>query len=235
MKRCPHCNILFWEGDDTFDRHLENHIRFKPFACHHCEKKFLKNHRRKLHEKTCDLNPNRKKTNRKVPKQTGRGKKVTSSSKFILHETAFDGFINDWRYHFSDHNGDFVKNPVYAINNAISVEVRNLLKEMIENGEIGGFKWYLALQISFHKVSDETVVTDPPPWFRTHPKISFSSLNLDDKMEEAYQILMAQIDEFLTEGSGWVIEKPIILDVKTVMYDPLKRISSNESGNEETN
>ena len=216
MKRCPHCYILFWEGDDAYDEHIKSHSRRKPFECSHCQKRFFKNQRRKLHESRCDLNPGRE----SVGEQIGRGSKI-STSKFILHNEAFNGYVKDWRYHFKQDDQDTISNPLSALHTVIVVEVRKLLTEMFNDDDIDAFTWHLAFQVSFHKVTSPEEITVPPPCFTTRPLASYFSTNLEQAMENAYDILLSQIDDYQTNGSGWVLEMPILLDVKTMMTNPL--------------
>ena len=54
--RCQQCNLPFW-SEEQLKKHAVTHKRRKSFNCTHCQKGFVRGNRLKMHERTCEKNP----------------------------------------------------------------------------------------------------------------------------------------------------------------------------------
>ena len=94
-----------------------------------------------------------------------------------------------------------------------------------------------ALRVAFHKADNETIITEPPPYFQTLPLESYASHDLNLRLEEAYTILRERIDNCEEMGSGWVLDHFKCVDVQIAeMANPLcgNKKSDSSSEKEET-
>ena len=83
-----------------------------------------------------------------------------------------------------------------------------------------GIKWYFALKMTFRKAIDDDVVTDPPVVLNTDPIMGLIGNNYENDLDKAFQNILQQIDNFETNGSGWITDKFLTLDLKVVTYTP---------------
>ena len=83
-----------------------------------------------------------------------------------------------------------------------------------------GIKWFFALKLTFRKAIDDDVVTDPPVVLNTDPVMGLIGNNYGNDLEKALQNILEQIDNFEKNGSGWITDKFLTLDLKIVTYTP---------------
>ena len=83
-----------------------------------------------------------------------------------------------------------------------------------------GMKWYFALKLTFRKAVDEDVVTDPPVVINTNSTMGLIGNNYDHDLNEAFQDIVEQIESFESDGSGWVVDKFQVLDLKIATSAP---------------
>eukprot|EP00794_Sanderia_malayensis_P013589 gene13589-biopygen10850 len=89
-----------------------------------------------------------------------------------------------------------------------------------------GIKYYIVLEVEFHKPIGD-IISDPPPVFRS---AIYSLLRseiedieeLEDQIDDAIRKLKNDIDEFTENGSGWIFTKYIKLLVKMFNYEAIK-------------
>ena len=72
----------------------------------------------------------------------------------------------------------------------------------------------------YDKSADPAVVTDPPAVFNTYMVIGLIRSNYEDELKAAFENVMQQIDEYQHNGSGWVLDQFMELDVSIVTYTP---------------
>ena len=65
-----------------------------------------------------------------------------------------------------------------------------------------GMKWYFALKLSFRKVVDANVITDPPVVIQTNPMLGLPVSNYENDLDQVFQGILQQIDDFESNGSG---------------------------------
>ena len=149
--------------------------------------------------RTCDDNPNREKT--PFTMQIGRG--VNNNFRFL--EQALGGVFQTWRYEFSDEEQ---KDMYASLRNVVMNSAYDLVIEATST-----FKWYLGLQVNFHKAADPTFCTQPPVFFQSNPSPSYFERENEETWEDALKQLEKQIEEYESNGSGWVLSQLVLLDV----------------------
>ena len=175
-----------------------------------------------MHERTCDQNPQTFIPEIPTVVQVGRGGK---HEKFYLTQSAFQGAIKVWRYDFSDGEQE----DLYASLNAV---VMDTSRELV-TGSSGTFKWYLALKAIFHKASNPEVQSNPPPVFQTTPVVSFHKYD-DAVWDIAKEQIYKKIENFETDGSGWILSKLVLLDVTiNEMENPLRQTRGEPTSEDE--
>ena len=224
MKRCEICNLPFW-NEEQLRQHIDWHNCPKTFACTHCGRGFVKSVRRKLHEKTCDNNSHRQ---HRAPQRTQHGGCITTG-KFKLFESAFNGVVRGYRYKFPTDNQ---VDSLQKLSDILHGDAKRIIKESYEEQKL--FKWHIGLKAVFHKATDETIITEPPPYFQTLPLESYASQDLDSCLEDAYIILRDRIDNYEEMGSGWVLDHFKCVEIHIIeMANPLGGDNEYDSSSEE--
>ena len=220
--RCGQCNLPFW-SEEQLKKHTMTHKRRKTFSCTYCKKGFVRGERLKMHERTCEKNPERK---IKVGKysavmQVGGGVDNT----FNLLESALGGVFQTWHYIFSDEE----QKDLYK---SLDTVVKSTVYDLVIKST-GTFKWYLGLKAIFHKITNPDIISEPPPFFRTDPSPSYHKYS-DKVWEIVKEQLEKQIDNYERNGSGWVVSRLVSLDVSfNEMDDPLKPDRSKDTSDDE--
>ena len=218
--RCGKCNLPFW-SEEQLEKHALTHERRKSFTCIHCQKCFARSDHCKLHTRSCDKNPD-KKTSKTSTVQIGLGAKT----EFRFLESALGGVFQTWRYEFSDEEQKYM---IQSLHSVVMGSARDLVIKTT-----GTFKWYLVLQVVFHKSADPWQVTDPPVFFQTDPSVSYRS-NQEDVWEIAKENLEQQIENYECNGSGWVLSRLVSIDVTFCEMDnPLRPKSRGPETREES-
>ena len=211
--RCDECNLPFWSSEQL-EKHSAVHIRSKNFECPHCSKKFARTDHLKMHVRSCNKNPTKGIVTRKsaVNLQVGGGTKGA----FHLRNSAFNGVVQEWRYTFPK------SESAEVFENLRSVLMNDARLLVVEAA--GLFKWYLGLEVVFHKSIDPAVETEPPAYFRTDPIPSYQKYD-DDVWEVVKGQLEMELENYQTNGSGWIVSRLLNLDVNFVeMKNPLERV-----------
>ena len=112
----------------------------------------------------------------------------------------------------------------------ITQDVKNLLQREVVARK--GMKWNLALKAIMYKPTDPDVVTDPPAVFNTDMVLGLIGSNYEDELKAAYENVIEQIDEYQRNGSGWVLDELVELDVSIVTCTPWIR-DDNDGGDED--
>ena len=206
--RCVQCKLLFWSSAQL-EKHAAVHKIRKTKKCIHCEKTFSRGARLKLHIRSCDKNPEKKKKTKPMV-QVGRG----ASGAFDFVESALEGLMQVWRYVFSSQEQDDIYT---SIDSALMKEGQDLVVEAE-----GLFKWYFVLKMEFYKMTNPTIVTNPPAFFRSEPIASYRKYD-KNVWEIIKGQLLNQIENYEKNGSGWVAYRLLSLDVTFArMANPLQ-------------
>ena len=96
--------------------------------------------------------------------------------------------------------------------------ISDYLEEKIECKT--GIKWILTLQAKFTKLGESGQIITSDPYFSTEVFVS-TSPNVDDQIDSSFQQLVNRIEMFEKEGSGWVIDQIVNLEIESVNYSPI--------------
>ena len=222
--RCEECNLPFWSAEQL-EKHSATHQRRKNFHCTHCTKGFARADRLKMHERSCDKNPSKKKVKRKSVRtlQVGRG----ATEGFQLVESAFNGVLQLWRYEFTEEDHKDIFESLHTVLMSVAHDL------VIE--ATGMFKWYLGLKVVFHKAINPEELSDPPAYFQTDPFLHHRKYD-DDVWEIVKGQLEQQIDNYERNGSGWVLSQLVSLDVTFAEIDnPLGNVHEDSNSDADEN
>ena len=113
-----------------------------------------------------------------------------------------------------------------------SRDVKNLLQGEVVKRK--GIKGNLALKAIMYKSVDRDVVTDPPAVFNTDMVVGLIGSNYEYDLKAAFENVMQQIDEYQRNGSGWVLDQFLELDVSIITCTPrLRNINEDEDDYDE--
>ena len=83
-----------------------------------------------------------------------------------------------------------------------------------------GMKYYFALKLTFRKAVDVNVITEPPVVLQTDPMRGLPGNNYENDLDQVFKGILQQIDDFESNGSGWVAHEFQTLDLKIATYTP---------------
>ena len=160
----------------------------------------------KLHQQTCDKNPNRQQQQSSAPA-------AAYNANFELVQSAFNKTVAVYRR---------ILGRQESIKDVLDTEVLQFLQREAEHRLY--FKWYVTLKVVFEKLSDSNVITDPPACFRSSPRLGLIGTDYKCELERVYEILLEQIDTYEKNGSGWNLKHFVDLDVNIcTVNNPLGR------------
>ena len=114
-----------------------------------------------------------------------------------------------------------------------SRDVKIVLRRQIVKRK--GITLSLALKVIMHKSVDPAVVADPPAVLNTDMVVGLIGSKYEDDLKAAFSNVMQQIDNFQRNGSGWVLNQFVELDMSIVTYAPFmgKDIDEDEDDYDE--
>ena len=159
---------------------------------------------RNLHMNHCSLRPSQS----SPPSST-----VQTGSGVTLQDSAFNGKVSIYR---AD-----LKNQLDLTVELLQESFSTILNEKKEQG----VKCILSLFVVFCKAEKEEEVTDPPIVIKSDVFACLRSTDVNKKLSAACEQIKERIDEFVRNGSGWVIHHFDRIDLGLLKYDPLKASS----------
>ena len=131
-------------------------------------------------------------------------------------ENSINASAQTYRLAFSrTRNEDYVAVLGAGVMSSARAQIERLSSER-------NLKWYLTLSMVFHRAARPDILTEPPVYFRTEPVASTSSNPIELQLKVALRRLWQEIDTYEENGSGWVLDHLIELDLHVVAYDPLR-------------
>ena len=196
----------------------------RTYGCRYCRKEFKRSDCAANHERTCDSAPSPI-TQQSKP-QVGGG----DLGKFELVDSALRGACTVYRLIFPQ--GTAADDTV-RLREIIMKDVPELVNS--KRAEIGdSFKWYLGLKVLFAKANNPDVFTDPPVVFLTNPVISYHSWGLqEDPWKKTEEQLNHKIGNYEKNGSGWILERMLSLDVTVCTMTPVLSKNKEQEKEEE--
>ena len=225
---CDQCDESFTRKDDL-KRHQKQHQEMITHTCNNCKKEFYRRDKLVEHQMHCqgnslkrkrdedDTSPTPKKV--RVDVQTGEGKpgcQVEENDIPCSSTTAFEDSLkkielkprNDQKQDMSH----FLRGKTKPILNHLS---NNLIEKR-------GIKWFISVKVRFvkPKPDGEDLITEPH--FRSHCMKTVNQHELENQLEEAKQKITQSLVLFQKEGSGWVLDEILHLDLSIARYTPVK-------------
>ena len=138
---------------------------------------------------------------------------VQTGSGATLQDSAFNGKVSIYRTDLKKQ----LDLTVELLQDSFTI----ILNEKKEQG----VKCILSLFVVFCKADKEEEVTDPPIVIKSDVFACLSSTDVNKKLSAACEQIKERIDEFVRNGSGWVIHHFVRIDLGLLKYDPLKASS----------
>ena len=91
----------------------------------------------------------------------------------------------------------------------IMQDVKRILQKEHRN-----VKFSVAINCKFKKALRPNVITDPPIFFRTMPTCTTQAIQLDEVLNNMYEHLWNQVEQFVRNGSGWIIQSLEHIDMQ---------------------
>ncbi|XP_028410570.1 uncharacterized protein LOC114533268 [Dendronephthya gigantea] len=97
--------------------------------------------------------------------------------------------------------------------------LKHLSKEL---GKKRGIKWFVNVKVRFvkHKPDGEDLITEPH--FRSLCMKTVNQHELSNQLDEAKQKIVQSLVLFQKEGSGWILDEILHLDLCMAKYTPVK-------------
>ena len=196
------------------NRHMKylHFTKSKSFECgYRCGRSYKRNDSRKKHEKTCLNNPNI---------MIGHG-----VNQQFFHGTVQSG--NEMKLMKSAHGGNHllykkVLNKKRNLYNKLNAVLMNDIQDVIRKQE-HNVKFIVTVSVIYYKELNENMLfTDPAVFFKSQPVRTIEASRLEDILEEIFKDLWQQIEDYVNNGSGWMLYEIKDVYVQIITYDPLR-------------
>ena len=178
----------------------------------HCQGNSLK---RKRDED--DTSPTPKKV--RVDVQTGEGKpgcQVEENDIPCSSTTAFEDSLK--KIELKPRN-DQKQDMSHFLRGKTKPILNHLSNDLIEKR---GIKWFISVKVRFVKPKPDGEDLITKPHFRSLCMKTVNQHELENQLEEAKQKITQSLVLFQKEGSGWVLDEIIHLDLSIAQYTPVK-------------
>lgn len=228
---CEQCNELFTRRD-ALKRHERKHVDTTTYACGNCSKEFYRRDKFAEHQIFCETKTLKRKSEkdddistpkkRTVDVQTGAGEmekeddscNLTSAFKDSLKKVGFKP-----RKEQKHDMSQFLRGKTKSI---LGQTKQNQSKELKEKK---GLKWFISVKARFvkPKPNGEDLVVEPH--FRSLCMTTVNPHELERQLQEANQKVKDSLAIYQKEGSGWVLNEILHMDLNMAQYTPLKGLS----------
>ena len=137
---------------------------------------------------------------------------VGGSQEIRLIKSAFNGDIKTYRKDL-------------GLEKEFSMKLLQSFEKIIKEAKMIGVKYTFSVSVVFYQVTNENDITDPPVVFRSEILLAQQDDEVQEQLSKTLIQLSNKIDEFVANGSGWVIHHFKKLDLSIFKYDPLKASS----------
>ena len=130
----------------------------------------------------------------------------------VENNSAFSGYTRSYEIEIDDK-----KDPIIQLK-ASELSIKDLFKDLLNEINIR-FKYQIILSILLSKVSSDGNIEYSPVYFnsRTKAVINFDKFGLD----QSFQEILYRTDNWINEGSGWIIEEIRNQYLNVSAYSPL--------------
>ena len=146
--------------------------------------------------------------------QQGGQLEDTAKEAVVLVESALQNAASVYRKHFNQEDcQNLLENLKTNLTELKDIFVNKILVQT------QALKWYVTLKLNFHKANDPAVITEPPVVFRTEVLISVNVEDIDAMFHAVYNELTQKIHDYQANGSGWVMDQFIDVDLGVYNID----------------
>ena len=111
-------------------------------------------------------------------------------------------------------------------NEELSVDfLRDSFGDVMDTRRKKGFKGIFSLYVVFCKADKKDELTDPPIVLKSNTFTILDAVDMDEMFVNCSGEINGKIDEFIRNGSGWVLHHLVRIDLDIVRYNPLKASS----------
>ena len=111
------------------------------------------------------------------------------------------------------------KDPIVQLK-ASKLSIKNLFSDLLN--ETKGFKYQITVKVLLKKYKLNGEIEFAPVYFNSVTK---TVINHRFRLENAFQEILYMIDNWINEGSGWIIEVIVSQYISISTYRPLSGIS----------
>ena len=115
--------------------------------------------------------------------------------------------------------GNEKQDLIFFLQNNKKYIKRYLQKKLREKKAL---KWYLTLQVKFVKINNSDEKVEGKPYFRNKCISTFHKSEINKQIESAFAYLLNKFGEWMRDGSGWILEQVISLDISIAKFRPIK-------------
>ena len=206
----------------------------RKFNCQYCRKKFYRKQHKTFHEKNCEQKPgtSSSSSSSKRMRQTRMDEFANNNNMSMTEDATQVGGANLYHQHpetwcmpliqstfnksAATHQKTFDEKNTENLMERLW-NVLNIFKDTIsmEKRMKKAIKYFFSTKFIFHKNKNTDVLTDPPITFNT--KVVTLTDNNKDEVERQLKLIYDQIvdfiEEFIRNGSDWVLDHFIHLDL----------------------
>ncbi|CAB4039210.1 Gastrula zinc finger, partial [Paramuricea clavata] len=214
---------------DDLKRHQKRHQGITTHTCENCRKKFYRRDNLVEHQVQCQGNPlkrgrdeddsSRAPKKVRVENQIGEGEpdnQVEENNNPCSSTTAFEDSLKKIELKpRKDQKQDmsrFLRGKTRPI-------LTHLSNELVEKR---GIKWFISVKVRFIKPKPDGEDLSTEPHFRSLCMKTVNQHELDNQLDEAKQKITQSLVLFQKEGSGWVLDKILHLDLSIAQYTPVR-------------
>ena len=212
LHQCQQCYRRFYSRD-ALTRHIRQyHIERKLHKCKFCQKDFIREKNKFLHERNCDQRPccSSETTATQSTSQVGGSGTINESDPPVLTQSSLKHTAEKFQKQFNRED----KNNLYLRFKEALREFIHILVDKIKSKSI---KWYLSLNVEFCGATNPLKRTDPPVTFRTEVFTSITEYDLEEMANLGYEQIVDDIENFQRNGSGWVLDNLVTLDLGEIL------------------
>ena len=211
MYICPTCDVPFVNKKER-DSHYDRHSQVKYHKCQVCFKTFKKKQMLHLHARL--HTEEAAQTGGSAPPESPSDTEEEDDFTFTTTANIFGGLIRIETLQFSN----ATTNLLDRLKDSLQAAYEKLMLDRENNPSL---KVYFSLKAVFYKAANSSELTSPPPSFNSEPIIILAATNIQEIVEMVYANLTKQLDNYSTNGSGWVLNNLNSLDMNITQFNPL--------------
>ena len=128
----------------------------------------------------------------------------------VKSSNAFSGNARSYKVEIVDHTDPLVQLQ------ASKSSIEDLFKDLLD--EMKGFKYQITVTLSLSKVKIDGSIEYSPVYFNSTTK---TVINSEFNLDKSFQDILYRIDNWINEGSGWIVESIDGEYVNISAYSPL--------------